>query len=220
MYDRGQAPSQLRAGLSKENYARVGFAEAPRGGGGKLGLVNMAKARDERRAFELSPERSGHPAESGANLGVNWGPSESRKMGRRGQDQQFLGSGKDWRTEEGTGYLLGVNMVFLPLQFRECWGKSQEPNTWVRHPGGVDSQKSRVMFVWVGNYQSTRPAPHHCTEPTTCIQTHTRAHTNPLLRMYSHTPHHTHTHCPPHTYKHTKTHTHIYNTNEHTARHT
>ena len=113
----------------------------------------MAKARDGKRAFELSPERSGHPAESGANLGMNWGPSESRKMGRRGQDQQFLGSGKDWRTEEGTGYLLGVNLVFLPLQFRECWGKSQEPNTWARHPGGVGSQKSRVMFVWVGNYQ-------------------------------------------------------------------
>ena len=30
-----------------------------------------------RRAFELSPQRSGHPAESGANLGMNWGTSES-----------------------------------------------------------------------------------------------------------------------------------------------
>lgn len=29
-----------------------------------------------RRAFELSPQRSGHPAESGANLGMNWGTSE------------------------------------------------------------------------------------------------------------------------------------------------
>ena len=33
-------------GLSKENYSRVGFAEAHRGGGGNLGLVDMAKARD------------------------------------------------------------------------------------------------------------------------------------------------------------------------------
>ena len=30
-----------------------------------------------RRAFELNPQRSGHPAESGVNLGMNWGARES-----------------------------------------------------------------------------------------------------------------------------------------------
>lgn len=96
-------------------------------------------------------------------------------MIRRGQDQKFLDSGKDWRTEEGTGYLLGINMVFIPFQFREDWVKSQEPNIWVSHLGRSGFTESHMMFVWVGNISQYAQFP---------TSTHTTPHTD------RHTPHH------------------------------
>ena len=107
-------------------------------------------------------------------------------------------------------------MVFIPLQFREYWVKSQEPNIWVSRPGRMGSQKSHMAFVWAGSYRSLCPAPHHCPDPTTDIQTHITLQKAFSAHLCVYTTSHTHTHTPHHTCTYTKKHTYTYTTQTNT----
>jgi len=99
-------------------------------------------------------------------------------------------------------------MVFIPLQFREYWVKSQEPNTWVSRLGRMGSQNSHMVFVWAGSYRPLCPAP-----PTAHTPPRTYRHTphckKPLLHTYMCIPHHTHTLPTTHVHTHKNMHIHV-----------